>query len=1016
MILDIGTIETRLQQLIDSAVSSEVAAQYQAAIKQKHAFIADKKHPIFFIGKVGIGKSSLIAIASNLLVDATPAKDKSSLRRNSVLATGGGRTTVCEVHISKSARAENSIVLSIEPVSLDDMQREIRVYAEDVWQRKNTLQKDSTYADIGGDGQEVQRFIRNMTGYADKQEDITVNGTRTRRTIRSFEEAALDFKEPEHFVAHMVMRAELAGRTQTEWILPAASDQTMADLKKLFDTLNQGEQAQALLPKKITISTADTLPGSDENFDVELIDTRSLDGGIESRGDLQECLRNPRALFVLCSSFNDAPNDSTRAILRAMANDVRFRSATARSVLLLVDIDNAASVNDAGGEREYGQMLKVDEAMQALRGSNLDSGLTVEQLIAFDVLQDDRTRLIQKLDQRLRQLHKNEENALALLLQEASDFIQHCHDALRPSLVAEIESSIKIVLSEKLPNVDTDGGLGSPLSDPMSGLYTAIEQSHPASRVFASCRRAGKFRNLDLYAATRAYASGEASLWIAALLTPVEQKLTELGTDPRYAIAKDVIYRYQRAFILMTSEVVNDYATAIGSEIETLLFVSSNDRDSPSARMWADCCAEWGKGDGFKTKVIGHLKSWARKQFFHAHESNTALEKIPFLKDVKPPEKAPEFTLRVANLRALKKVEWNPTEVCLLIGANGAGKTTLLKCLRLIRLAYETSLPDAVKTVFGGSHSLRNWFAKEGESIEICLQIDQASWSFELTPSEGTVDYRSNERFVFNGDELFSRNSLGELVFKGEAIEGNEKLGLRILIERGIKLPIFNKYTKFIKGISYFSDPDLTFFRKNGSYTEEDKEMNPNGGNALTMLRSWLQDLSNKHRYDFVIEGLLAAFPKHIKALDFKEAGKTLVARIYHPGQPSVPVPLEDEANGILHMLILLCALANAKPHSVIEIDEPENCLHPYAVRAFLRQAMTWARRHHVTVVLATHSIVLLDEFSKQPEKVFVMKEGENSLPLPTRLDQLYDRDWLDCFRLGDLFERDKLVSNEDGD
>ena len=80
-------------------------------------------------------------------------------------------------------------------------------------------------------------------------------------------------------------------------------------------------------------------------------------------------------------------------------------------------------------------------------------------------------------------------------------------------------------------------------------------------------------------------------------------------------------------------------------------------------------------------------------------------------------------------------------------------------------------------------------------------------------------------------------------------------------------------------------------------------------------------------------------------------------------------------------------------------------------MRSFLRQASFWARKHNVVIVLATHSIVLLDEFNDKHDHVWVMK-GEHGGP--TRLDQLYDPDWLECYRLGDLFERDELVSNED--
>ena len=42
----------------------------------------------------------------------------------------------------------------------------------------------------------------------------------------------------------------------------------------------------------------------------------------------------------------------------------------------------------------------------------------------------------------------------------------------------------------------------------------------------------------------------------------------------------------------------------------------------------------------------------------------------------------------------------------------------------------------------------------------------------------------------------------------------------------------------------------------------------------------------------------------------------------------------------------------------IIAIDEPENNLHPYAFRVFLRRAERWAQKYELTILLATHSII----------------------------------------------------------
>jgi predicted ATPase len=116
----------------------------------------------------------------------------------------------------------------------------------------------------------------------------------------------------------------------------------------------------------------------------------------------------------------------------------------------------------------------------------------------------------------------------------------------------------------------------------------------------------------------------------------------------------------------------------------------------------------------------------------------------------------------------------------------------------------------------------------------------------------------------------------------------------------------------------------------------------------------------------------------------------------------------------VLQLLVLFCEVAGAEDESIVAIDEPENGLHPYALRAFLRRTGRWARQHNLTVLLATHSTVLLDELSPQPEQVYVMKARVPGGPVPTRLDELYDRSWLDDFKLGELYEQGEIGSNED--
>ncbi len=397
-----------------------------------------------------------------------------------------------------------------------------------------------------------------------------------------------------------------------------------------------------------------------------------------------------------------------------------------------------------------------------------------------------------------------------------------------------------------------------------------------------------------------------------------------------------------------------------------------------------------------------------------AQEYTSAQEEIPLLSEVIRPVWTSRFTSYIHNLRALHHVNWTPNPVSVLIGANGVGKTTLLLTLKLMSVAYDRGLSEAVNLLLGGGANLRYRDAAEDDPIEVDLEIGSAVWRIQIIPSEGSVSNATKETLFDGEHEVFSRDSLGGFTYAGERIEATKKLGLRTLMDRGVHDPALRSVAIFLQHISIYYDPNLRTLREDGSKTTEHRRVSVHGTNVLAVLRRWRDDRANEHRYRFVIEGLSAAFPNCFEELDFVEAGTTLAARVYQPGT-ELATPLESEANGVLHLLVLLTEVAAAEDESVVAIDEPENSLHPYALRTFLRRTQRWARQHNLMLLLSTHSTVLLDELSGSPDQVYVMKSAEPGKNMPIRLDDLWDPDWLAGFSLGDLYEQGEIGSNQDG-
>jgi len=991
---NVQLVLNQLEQLKRDSLNAVDTPEYWInIIKEKQNFLDNHAHPIVFIGNVGVGKSSLIAVVANLLLDKD-LTDKASLKKNSVLPTGAGRTTVCEVRIRVQDENETGIGLIIEPFTKKEIQEEIAIYAETEWYRRQPKAVKGE-DDIEPTPVEIRRVIRNMTNY-----NTEYHKGEKPPTVDPLDKVIPGFDSHKKFGDHLLERANLDGRKKLKWWWNDDNEENLQALKTRFESINRGKEPTAMLPHRMTVVVPEPLHDSTAGLKITLIDTRGLDSLVESRTDIYEYMRDQRSIIVLCTSFNNAPNSDLRTLLHAMSDDAELRQAIPRTLLVLVDRDDAEQVNDADGDREFGQDFRIDECHRVLEDAGLSGKIAKKHIIAFDALQDDRNRLQIAIDNCLAQLRKTVEGEQHNLIKDANIFIYNEANELRPKLCNDVDEQLKETMAQHLLPLD------APLRDPLEGLFIAIRATRHPSVVYASCRRNGKYTDLDLYATIRAKAVREATQWLDKLINPVVSKLKELKQENSFALVHDYISRQERQYQDARLKVISDYANSVKEQVEHKL---KNDN-----AIWKKCADEWGKKRGFTNKVLEYLEEWDRRQQgFTAHETTNAKEVVPMLEEVSQPPQAPQFALHIRNLRVLKQVDWTPSQLSVIIGANGMGKTTLLLVLKFLRLAYERNLPEAVSIVLGGSSNLKTWGTNEDEPIEIGINIDTVNWKIQLVPRDGSEGYLTNERFTEQNQEVFYRDGLGEFSYRGERIEPDLKLlGLRVLMDKGVHEPALRKVALFLQRITVYREPDLSSLRR-GSNISEEHILHTRGGNALALLRRWHQDNTNRHRYKFVVEGLAAAFPNTVEELDFDGAGNTIVARTYPPGQ-EFSCLLADEANGVTQLLVLFCDIANAENESIVAIDEPENSLHPYALRTFLRRTNRWARQHNLTVLLATHSTVLLDELSATPEKVYVMKANEPNDPIPIRLDKLCNREWLEGFELGDLYKQGEIGSNED--
>ncbi len=593
---------TVLEQLRSLAVDpatgshvSEVARQRADAIQRAVGYLEDHHHSIGFLGQIGIGKSSMIGVTAQLLVGAEPT-DRKHLKDSSILAVGSGGTTVCEVRIRRPGQGNPPLGIVIEPMSVEEMRREISDFARDEWRRrKETLQLDEN--DREPTPREIQRAIRNMTGLPAKQETVIEGGVKRRRLIDPFDDLVAQHDSAGSFANYLLDRAALLNRTEREWWWNN-EEHGYSGLKQRFDEINHGRQPTAMLPRRITVFASNPLSEFNGGIEVEVVDTRGFDGQIAGRADIQELLKDPRAILVICAPFRDAPGDSVKLLLEEILADGELRTAAPRTQLVLMDHGDAEGVNGADGDREFGQDLKIGECQRSLESKALGEFAFPGQIIAFDTLHDRPERLRDTLEGRLNAVRARTAEALRIQVQDALSFLDNLENA-------KIEGARATVDKRLLEAIEANFPEGFPMRDPLEGLYSAIRQGRYVSQVFASCRRGGRYSSFDSFAVVRAGAAKAATEWLGPMDAGVRGMFKTLAHSSDFADVQDHVRlrlaQYKEGHVAF----IREYADAVKSDVERLL---------SQAAVWNRCTDEWGRGSGFKERVVTHLSSWSSQQ------------------------------------------------------------------------------------------------------------------------------------------------------------------------------------------------------------------------------------------------------------------------------------------------------------------------------------------------------------------------------------------------------------------
>lgn len=355
-----------------------------------------------------------------------------------------------------------------------------------------------------------------------------------------------------------------------------------------------------------------------------------------------------------------------------------------------------------------------------------------------------------------------------------------------------------------------------------------------------------------------------------------------------------------------------------------------------------------------------------------------------------------------------------------IIGPNGAGKSNLLESIALLQSAPEQLLKPIRE---GGG--VRDWLWKGGQgtptaALEVVLDNPKGPQRlrYQLSFTEVGQRFQIVDERIENEKPVSEQHPQAYFYY-------HFNHGRPVLNVKDQKRSLQQEDVDLERSIlSQRRDPDqypeLTYLGQVlgkirlyrewsfGRYTPPrlpqkadlpNEHLEPDGSNLGLVLNRLRRDPEVKRRLLTALQALYDGIDDY----DVQIEGGT-VQVFFHEGRFTIPATRLSD--GTLRYLCLLAVLCHPNPPPLICIEEPELGLHPDVLPTLadlLKEAST-----RTQLIVTTHSDVLVDAMSDQPESVLVAEKGEHGTTL-TRLDAEKLKPWLEKYRLGQLWTRGEI-------
>jgi hypothetical protein len=412
----------------------------------------------------------------------------------------------------------------------------------------------------------------------------------------------------EEFRTKVLERVSLADRTRRElWYESTTRQHPLEWITETFKEINNGRLKDVPLPKSIDLLIPEFGRAFGE-LEISVVDTKGVDD-VAVREDLDLRLKDPRTAVVFCSHFNDAPGTTARSLLDHMRQTFSERVDTGKvSILALPRSGEARAMKDDGGEEAISDMEGYAFKEMQVAAELTANKLAGVPMMFFNVESDDASVARRQLFGQLEKMRETVADRLFDLCAAADEIIEnHEAQALNAAIVEVanrlatfLEGNRKLGTRERLAHVEA---------------INTIREIRYASTLWAATRRNGEYSGLNIIHQVGIGAARDASLRGDSWFQSFEAFLKALKADNGLALAQKNIEQIGQSALATKTRFLEAVQRA-GMEVYR--------EPLQQAPVWVSCASQWGRGPGFKNRVIADLEGW-----FNANKDlNEKLEAI----------------------------------------------------------------------------------------------------------------------------------------------------------------------------------------------------------------------------------------------------------------------------------------------------------------------------------------------------------------------------------------------------